>query len=136
MWSLRLLTVLLILRPNSALRCYTDLAASKSLSVECGLNTGCVKIFMKGHEYDHNGNFIPVNLRAAEITLFRGCFLVAPPKETCFDDKKDGLSYCWCKQKDLCNTSATTTPTLPFILTLLCIVHYTSKQMMIVQTSP
>ena len=29
-----------------ALRCYTDIAATKSSSTECGLNTGCVKIYI------------------------------------------------------------------------------------------
>ena len=32
------------------LRCYTDITASKSNSQECGLNTGCVKIFIDSEE--------------------------------------------------------------------------------------
>ena len=33
-----------------ALRCYTDITASKSHSQECGLNTGCVKIYIDSED--------------------------------------------------------------------------------------
>jgi len=39
--------ILLHVGPAVAVRCYTDLQKTKSLSVECGLNTACVKIFKK-----------------------------------------------------------------------------------------
>lgn len=35
-----------LISASYGLRCYTDVAATKSLSVECGLNTGCVKIYI------------------------------------------------------------------------------------------
>ena len=33
-----------------ALRCYTDVSATKSNSMECGLNTGCVKIYIDSED--------------------------------------------------------------------------------------
>jgi hypothetical protein len=41
-------------------------------SVECGMNTGCLKIFKKAEGFDHNGNFIPPHKRGTDIQLFRG----------------------------------------------------------------
>ena len=34
----------------NGLRCYTDIGATKSSSVECGLNTGCVKVYIDTEE--------------------------------------------------------------------------------------
>lgn len=42
------------------------------MSVECGMNTGCVKIYKKAEEYDESGRFIPLHKRGPEIPLFRG----------------------------------------------------------------
>ena len=42
-WPLLLFNSVLFVH---GLRCYTDVAGTKSLSVECGLNTGCVKIYV------------------------------------------------------------------------------------------
>jgi hypothetical protein len=44
----------------------------QSLSVECGLNTGCVKVYKKSPEFDPYGNFIPLHKRGPETELFRG----------------------------------------------------------------
>ena len=44
----------------------------QSMSVECGMNTGCVKIYKKADEYDEDGRFIPLHRRGPEIPLFRG----------------------------------------------------------------
>ena len=35
--------------------------------------------------------------------LLRGCFVLAVP-DRCYM-AKNGLSYCWCSQKDLCNAA-------------------------------
>eukprot|EP00090_Calanus_glacialis_P047448 TRINITY_DN9866_c0_g1_i2.p1 TRINITY_DN9866_c0_g1~~TRINITY_DN9866_c0_g1_i2.p1 ORF type:complete len:133 (-),score=13.95 TRINITY_DN9866_c0_g1_i2:12-410(-) len=86
---------------SKALRCYTDLDATRSGSLECGMATGCVKILKKAYELDHLGKFIPKNKRGEDVDLFRGCFLIAAP-DVCFD-AKDGLTYCWCSSGDLCN---------------------------------
>jgi hypothetical protein len=36
--------------PVSGLRCYTTKEATKGNSVECGLNAGCVKIYIDSEE--------------------------------------------------------------------------------------
>ena len=92
----------------------------QSLSVECGMNTGCLKIFKKAAQFDSYGTFIPPHRRGEDTQLFRGdsksfnknnknrllfspgCFLVAVP-DSCYDSSHDGLSYCWCSHTDLCN---------------------------------
>jgi len=84
-----------------AIRCYTDLEATQSKSLECGMATGCVKILKKAYEFDHLGKFIPLHKRGQDVDLFRGCFLIAAP-DTCYD-AKDELTYCWCSSGDLCN---------------------------------
>ena len=74
------------------LRCYTDIPATKvwkwweivmwpnllnlqSLSVECGMNTGCLKIFKKAEQFDEYGTFIPPHRRGEDTQLFRGIYL-------------------------------------------------------------
>ena len=84
------LTVLSIFLPCVfPLRCYTDIPATKvwkwweiviwpnllnlqSLSVECGMNTGCLKIFKKAEQFDEYGTFIPPHRRGEDTQLFRG----------------------------------------------------------------
>eukprot|EP00090_Calanus_glacialis_P043605 TRINITY_DN77225_c0_g1_i1.p1 TRINITY_DN77225_c0_g1~~TRINITY_DN77225_c0_g1_i1.p1 ORF type:complete len:133 (+),score=9.43 TRINITY_DN77225_c0_g1_i1:156-554(+) len=85
-----------------SLRCYTDVAATKSLSVECGMSTGCLKIYKKAAQFDSGGVFIPPHKRSQDLQLFRGCFLVSTA-DTCHDSSSNGLSYCWCSHTDLCN---------------------------------
>jgi len=98
-------TILLVFIKNTLpLRCYTDIAATKSLSVECGMSTGCLKIYKKAAQFDSGGEFIPPIKRGPDIQLFRGCFLVATT-DTCYDSSSTGLSYCWCSHSDLCNPS-------------------------------
>jgi len=48
-WPL-LLLIIVLCQLASGLRCYTDISAAKSRSVECGLNTGCVKIYIDTEE--------------------------------------------------------------------------------------
>ena len=98
------------------LRCYTDIGATKSLSVECGLNTGCVKIYINTEEmmmrrqaeYGYGYGFPPPegvpplpDRYLGNPVLRRGCFVLAVP-DRCYT-AQNGLSYCWCSQKDLCN---------------------------------
>merc|ERR1719323_2850466 len=97
--------ILLIPAAVQSLRCYTDIPATKSLSVECGMNTGCLKIFKKAAQFDEDNTFIPPHRRGEDTQLFRGCFLVAVP-DSCYDSIHDGLSYCWCSHTDLCNNSS------------------------------
>ena len=75
-------------RRTIAIRCYTDLEATQvrntgnmlkiyftgfqSKSLECGMATGCVKIFKKAYEFDHLGKFIPEHKRGKDVDLFRG----------------------------------------------------------------
>jgi len=89
--------------PSGGVRCYTDLEKTKSLSVECGLNTACVKIFKKSQGFDEFGHFIPPERRASDVTMFRGCFLVRLP-DTCYESTSNRLTYCWCSNADLCNS--------------------------------
>ena len=41
-------------------------------SVECGMNTGCLKIYKKARGFDDHGKFIPIEKRGEDIQLFRG----------------------------------------------------------------
>jgi hypothetical protein len=41
-------------------------------SVECGMNTGCVKIYKKPYEFSPMGVFIPPHKRGPDLQLFRG----------------------------------------------------------------
>ena len=99
--------------PVSGLRCYTDVTATKSNSVECGLNTGCVKIYIDSEEYLMRHQLelgvspsfgempeLPPELQNNPVKM-RGCFVLAVP-DRCYM-AKNGLSYCWCSTKDLCN---------------------------------
>jgi len=111
---------------TSALRCYTDVEATKGLSVECGMSTGCLKIYKKAATFNHNGEFIPTHRRGPDIDLFRGCFLVATA-DTCYDSSSSQLSYCWCSHTDLCNRAPTLVPPpLQVLLPLLLILLSTS----------
>jgi len=94
----------IMIREAAPIRCYTDLKKTKSLSVECGLNTACVKIFKPSEGFDENGIFIPLHRRSKEVMLFRGCFLVKT-QDTCYNSPTKKLSYCWCNNSDLCNSS-------------------------------
>ena len=113
--SLLLLLILNNLWLVSALRCYTDVLATKSESVECGLNTGCVKIYIDSEEmlmnqqrnYGYPPGFgempkLPKKYQGDPV-LLRGCFVLAVP-DRCYN-AQNGLSYCWCSQKDLCNAA-------------------------------
>jgi hypothetical protein len=111
-----LLLLLTIARSAVGLRCYTDIGATKSLSVECGLNTGCVKIYIDSEEmmlrrqaeYGYGYGFpppegvppIPKRYMNNPV-LRRSCFVLAVP-DRCYT-ANNGISYCWCSQKDLCN---------------------------------
>ena len=100
------------------LRCYTDIPATKSMSVECGLNTGCVKIYVdteamlmrRQAEYGYGFGFpapegvppLPEKYMGNPV-LRRGCFVLAVP-DRCYM-ANNGLTYCWCSTKDLCNAA-------------------------------
>jgi len=123
MWGMPLmpkaLLLIALLLPPAAIpiRCYTDLEATQGASMECGMATGCVKIYRKALEFDpYDGKFIPPEKRGTDIDYFRGCFLISTP-DICFD-AKDGYSYCWCSTKDLCN-SCRTLSTPPLLILLL-----------------
>ena len=123
-WLLFFLVVWCGVGGVDGLRCYTDVKATKSQSVECGLNTGCVKIFIdseemlykKQQEYGYVYGYQPGAGDPGQITLperyqgnpvlMRGCFVLAVP-DRCYM-AKNGLSYCWCSTKDLCNHSPPT----------------------------
>lgn len=97
----------------TALRCYTDVGATKTHSTECGISTGCVKIYINSEEMlmrRHSGTYglspSPTDLPPryqGDPVLFRGCFVLAVP-DRCYD-ADNGLSYCWCSTKDLCNAA-------------------------------
>lgn len=118
-WPLLLFNSVLFTMVDS-LRCYTDIDATKSLSVECGLNTGCVKIYVdteemmlrRQAEYGYGYGFKPPEgvpplpqRYMGNPVLRRGCFVLAVP-DRCYT-AINGLSYCWCSQKDLCNLAST-----------------------------
>ena len=114
-WPLLLFNSVLFVH---GLRCYTDLDATKSLSVECGLNTGCVKIYVdteamlmrRQAEYGYGFGFpapegvppLPEKYMGNPV-LRRGCFVLAVP-DRCYM-ANNGLTYCWCSTKDLCNAA-------------------------------
>jgi len=113
-----------LLSPAFAIRCYTDLEATQGASMECGMATGCVKIYKKALEFDpYDGKFIPPEKRGTDIDYFRGCFLISTP-DICFD-AKDGYSYCWCSTKDLCNNCPALT-TSPILLVLSFLLAHQS----------
>ena len=132
-----------LISASYGLRCYTDVAATKSLSVECGLNTGCVKIYIGmwglfslqvrssvrndyllitdteemmlkrqsdlgfGYGFTPPEGIPPLPDRyLGNPVLRRGCFVLAVP-DRCYT-AQNGLSYCWCSQKDLCNSAMPT----------------------------
>lgn len=115
--------LLIAIQPCQGLRCYTDVKATKSQSVECGLSTGCIKIFIDskemlykkqqdyGYVYGNQpqsafGDVKSITLPPryqGDPVLLRGCFVLAVP-DRCYM-AKNGLSYCWCSQKDLCNSA-------------------------------
>lgn len=116
-WIVTVLATLVIMDNRSSfvqgLRCYTDVHATKSESVECGLNTGCVKIYIDSEEmlmnqqrdFGYPPGFgempkLPEKYQGDPV-LMRGCFVLAVP-DRCYN-AQNGLSYCWCSQKDLCN---------------------------------
>jgi hypothetical protein len=98
-----------------ALRCFTDITASKSTSQECGLNTGCVKIYIDsedmlyrkqtdmGFGYGYKPDYELPPQFMNDPVLIRGCFVLKVP-DRCYT-AKNGLSYCWCSTKDLCNSA-------------------------------
>ena len=114
-WPLLLFNSVLFVH---GLRCYTDIAGTKSLSVECGLNTGCVKIYVdtesmlmrRQAEFGYGFGFpapegvppLPEKYMGNPV-LRRGCFVLAVP-DRCYM-ANSGLTYCWCSQKDLCNAA-------------------------------
>jgi len=103
------LITLSLLHTAAPIRCYTDLAATQSKSLECGMATGCVKITKKADDFDPvTGKFIPVERRRKNVDLFRGCFLISTPTVcyTAKDGPNKGLTYCWCSNNDLCNRAA------------------------------
>lgn len=109
-----------MIQSTDGLRCYTDIEATKGNSMECGLNSGCVKIFFDSEELlykkkvesgyvygrkpgdDAPNQLLPERLNNNPV-LLRGCFVLAVP-DRCYMSTT-GLSYCWCSQKDLCNSS-------------------------------
>merc|ERR1712106_913022 len=98
-----MMTLMLTQQRTRAMRCYTDIDATQSNSLECGMATGCVKILKRAFDFDHLGKFIPEHKRGQDVDLFRGCFLISTP-DVCYD-AKDGYTYCWCSSGDLCNSA-------------------------------
>ena len=49
-----------------------NLSFLQSLSVECGMSTGCLKIYKKAAQFDSGGVFIPPHKRSQDLQLFRG----------------------------------------------------------------
>jgi len=147
-WSMMIMNKLVMIimtltvtqRRTLAMRCYTDLEATQSNSLECGMATGCVKILKKAYEFDHLGRFIPEHKRGKDVDLFRGCFLISTPN-VCHD-AKDGLTYCWCSSGDLCNGgqvikhNLATTITVLFISILVITRSTISIRMWYEKTSP
>ena len=87
-----LILILILHSICSSLRCFTDVKAQKSKAIECGFSSGCVKIFIS--KANHNQ------------VIRRDCFVLAVP-DRCYE-AKNGLSYCWCSKKDLCNLANST----------------------------
>lgn len=93
--SFRKISLILIFLASicSGLRCFTDVKAQKSKAVECGFSSGCVKIFISRANQ-------PIQV------IRRDCFVLAVP-DRCYQ-ATNGLSYCWCSKKDLCNIANST----------------------------
>jgi len=103
-----LLILILTVTTSNGLRCYVDLAVTKSISIECGFSSGCVKIYIDTEEMmlrkqaEEGINTLPERYLGNPV-LRRGCFVLAVP-DRCYT-AKNGISYCWCSGKDLCNSA-------------------------------
>ena len=71
---------------------------------QCGTASSCVKISRPTNMFDDWGRFVPRDQRRPPETLFRGCFVLDLKQDICHN-ARDGLRYCWCSSKDLCNSS-------------------------------
>ena len=85
---LLIMIIIIVDRKSPAIRCYTDLEITQvwsfvkiifdyvpknqGNSVECGMNTGCVKMYKKPYEFSPMGVFIPPHKRGPDLQLFRG----------------------------------------------------------------
>lgn len=116
----------ILIQVSHGVRCYTDLDKTKSMSVECGLNTACVKIFKKSPGFDEDGQFIPLHKRGSDVTMFRGCFLVRLP-DTCYESLSNRLTYCWCSNADLCNRGSQFQKYNSSILIILLLQYFLSN---------
>ena len=47
--------------------------------------------------------------RLGPETIYRGCFVLDIKRDVCHV-AENGLEYCWCSTKDLCNMSTMTRP--------------------------
>ena len=74
------------------------------LPLQCGTASSCVKISRPTNMFDSWGHFVPPDERRPPETLFRGCFVLDLKQDICYN-ARDGLRYCWCSRKDLCNAS-------------------------------
>ncbi|XP_023332068.1 uncharacterized protein LOC111704157 [Eurytemora carolleeae] len=86
----------------SGTRCYIQPIPDKRFSVECGESSSCIKISQPPYLFNQYGEFLAPDRRPGFSTLFRGCFVIDMHMDLCFTSK-DGLEYCWCSSKDLCN---------------------------------
>ena len=72
--------------------------------LQCGTASSCVKISRPTNMFDVWGHFVPPDERRPPETLFRGCFVLDLKQDICYN-ARDGLRYCWCSSRDLCNSS-------------------------------
>ena len=57
--------------------CVTYIFILQGNSQDCGMNTGCVKIYKKAPEFDpYTGDFIAEHKRGPDVQLFRGTNII------------------------------------------------------------
>ena len=91
---------------------------------QCGTASSCVKISRPTNMFDDWGRFVPRDQRRPPETLFRGCFVLDLKQDICHN-ARDGLRYCWCSSKDLCNSSTSIGDQV--ILLIFCYVWALSR---------
>ena len=84
-------------------------------SLQCGTASSCVKISRPTNMFDSWGRFVPPDQRRPPETLFRGCFVLDLRQDICYN-ARDGLRYCWCSSKDLCNSSPSSQSQIKIVL--------------------
>ena len=100
---------------------------------KCGRGYSCLKVVQQPKVFDAHGQFVPLLERQKEEVVYRGCFVldihkvrivllfklfIKRSQDICYL-ANNGLQYCWCSSKDLCNGSPEKELYGPLVLLIL-----------------